>query len=169
MEKIKKVNLILLFIIIFIIPKIKCDLSDFPVCKTCKITGEGSYDKDVKFGWENEQSCIIDKNKCKNIMDLGYCLGYTVSYESMGTSYGIENDKTCIIDPISKNYTICKGCNIVNEEPSHSWGNENNKTCLIDMYICKKDTIGDRSYPYFLFLFDFGLVFLISWTVFKYL
>eukprot|EP00833_Pecoramyces_ruminatium_P007684 jgi/Orpsp1_1/1181716/evm.model.c7180000078290.1 len=47
------VSIIYLLIILIFINDAVC--VDLPTCKTCIVTGEGSVDKSVKFGWEDEQ------------------------------------------------------------------------------------------------------------------
>jgi len=43
------------------------------------------------------KSCIIDSTKCKDYMNLEYCIGYTVDFEYMGSAYGKENNKVRVI------------------------------------------------------------------------
>ncbi|KAG4098606.1 hypothetical protein H8356DRAFT_1671825 [Neocallimastix lanati (nom. inval.)] len=166
MEKVTYFSYIVILTIIFLISNVVC--IDLPICKTCIVTGKDSGNPNVKFGWEEEHSCIIDSTKCKDYMNLEYCIGYTVDFEYMGSAYGKENNKTCIVDPIYKNYNICKRCFLVYEEARYTWGKEDNKICLLDLYKCRPQAgSNERTYPYYVIFIDFGFVFLISWAITK--
>ncbi|ORX58592.1 hypothetical protein BCR36DRAFT_318165 [Piromyces finnis] len=141
------------FIILLLIKIASGNSNILPVCKTCIITAEENSELKFNLGWENEQSCIIDNELCKDFIDKKFCIGFTIEFKYMGTYYGKEYNKTCIVDPIIDKYPICKGCSVILEERKYSWSFEDDKMCLLDLYKCKPNIGSDkRSYPYYIFV-----------------
>ncbi|OUM56574.1 hypothetical protein PIROE2DRAFT_18761 [Piromyces sp. E2] len=154
---IEGINLKLVLIILILVKIDLCNtnkiLNNIPSCETCLIT---SNDTNVYYGFENDQSCIIDKELCKDFIDKKLCIGYAVDFEYMGTYYGKEFNETCIVDPIFKKYPICKKCTVILEEREYSWSYEDGEICLLDLYKCKRTTRSNQSsYPYHIFFLNY--------------
>eukprot|EP00833_Pecoramyces_ruminatium_P016538 jgi/Orpsp1_1/1190570/evm.model.d7180000079831.2 len=169
MKNNRKFNKIYLLIIIFLIKNVISqnvngnvdNINQFLKCKSCEIT---NAENDILFGSEKKQTCIIDKEQCKEYLNMNYCVGYTIMFKYMDISYGKEFNKTCMIDPKAEEFPICKGCIVKREENYYSWGVENDTICLVDLYNCKPKT---RTYPYYIFIINFGLAIVISWGIAK--
>jgi len=135
-------------------------------CKGCEVTatgGDGSL-----WGWENEKSCQINEEACKNKpADNGnttqvekiICKGCDVTATGGdGSLWGWENEKSCQINeeacknkPADNGNTtqvekiICKGCDVTATGGDGSlWGWENEKSCMIDAKACKLEEATEK-------------------------
>jgi len=138
-------------------------------CKGCDVTATG--DDGSLWGWEDEKSCQINEEACKNNTDKPadngnntstekiYCKGCEVTATGGdGSLWGWENEKSCQINeeacknkPADNGNTtqvekiICKGCDVTATGGDGSlWGWENEKSCMIDAKACKLEEATEK-------------------------
>jgi len=98
----------------------------FPYCQYCEVGatgGDGSL-----WGWENEQSCVVDYGHCKNEKPKTTTTTTTKKTTTTTKKSQPTND---VCFSINLGYKCCSGCDIVYVDQDGNWGVENDQWCGI--------------------------------------
>jgi hypothetical protein len=96
------------------------------ICNGCTVTGTGSDEEKSLWGWEDEKSCVIDKEKCKGQIE-------DASASQTPNETALANHKKD-----AKGNLICNQCNITatGGDKQSFWGWEDEASCIIDNVKC---------------------------------
>eukprot|EP00833_Pecoramyces_ruminatium_P014586 jgi/Orpsp1_1/1188618/evm.model.d7180000066129.1 len=104
----------------------------FPYCQYCVVTATGG-DGNL-WGWENEQSCIVEYNHCKNENEKPKTTTTTIKTTTTvktttTTTKKSEPTNSGNCFSIALGYNCCSGCEIIYTDDDGKWGVENGQWC----------------------------------------